>query len=360
MPATKVQLIGGHFQDSEGNVLVNGYLKMLLSQDETVPSVGNICSGIEITIQLDASGDVVTSPAQSVWGNDVLLPVNSYYKVTGYSAVGQPCWGPNIQQVIGGPTFDVGTWIPNQVISWVNPNSGAISLLTNGTLNASQQRLNLESTDSSITITDLGGGNVNFESASSGAALADYMLGAGGFQLPVTNSSFNVGTHTDLNSRVYFHRFNTAMALSFSKMSFTGGSNLGGGGNVNVALYSDGGNLMFQTGSQNIPNSSSTDVDLTLSPVWAANPGTYILAWALSDAHVELWGWDLSQIMNDSGSSNAWNVVNRNGVVNFGYAANLATGGGGVAAMPSTLGALTAATVAANNNTYTPAIMLQK
>ena len=204
-----------------------------------------------------------------------------------------------------------------------------------------------------------GGINVRVSASTIGAApIASYMLGAGGFQTPVGNSVLNVGVHTDLNSRVYVHRFSTALALNFTKCSFSGGSNLGGGGNVNFGLYSDVGNLLFTTGAQNIPNSSTTDVNLALSPAWVAAPGVYILAWALSDIHVTVWGWDIEQIMNNNGSANSWNLLNRNGTVNFGYAANLATAG--AVLMPSTLGALTAASVAAANNTYTPAVLFQK
>ena len=122
MPATRVQLVGGQFQDSEGNVLANGYLTMRLSQDEQIPGVGELCAGIFITIQLNANGGVSQIPPQLVWGNDQMLPANAYYIVTGFTAAGQIAWGPNNQQVIGsGGTFDVGTWIPNSVISWTFP-----------------------------------------------------------------------------------------------------------------------------------------------------------------------------------------------------------------------------------------------
>ena len=88
MPATKTSLQGGGFQDSEGRVLANGYLIFELSQDATVAGVGNIAAGIAITIQLDGNGNVLnaTSPGQQVWANDVLLPVNTFYRVTGYTA----------------------------------------------------------------------------------------------------------------------------------------------------------------------------------------------------------------------------------------------------------------------------------
>jgi hypothetical protein len=167
---TTTQLIGGNFQDSEGALLALGYLTLELSQDETISGVGNICSGLTIKILLNSSGSVSTSPAQYVWGNDFMVPNNSYYKVTGYSAAGQPCWGPNVQQVVSGSTFDVGTWIPNQVISWIAPNL-PVTFKNNGTLNSSQQVLNLESTDASVVITDLGSGNVNLQAVAAPAPI---------------------------------------------------------------------------------------------------------------------------------------------------------------------------------------------
>src|ERR1035438_7351512 len=118
MPVSTVALTGGHFQDSQGDPLNLGYLKMKLSSDEEVND-SLICSGLEITITLDASGNC--NAGQSVWGNDVMLPVNSYYKVTAYTASGQIVWRPNNQQVVGAGPFDTGTWTPNSVISWVPP-----------------------------------------------------------------------------------------------------------------------------------------------------------------------------------------------------------------------------------------------
>src|SRR5437016_9876641 len=116
MPS-RVTLINGSFEDAEGNLLANGYLVMRLSQDGAISGVGQICSGIDITITLDSSGNVNAS--QSVWGNDQMTPINSFYRVFGYKANGQLAWGPNNQQVNGsGGTFDVGTWIPNTVLNW--------------------------------------------------------------------------------------------------------------------------------------------------------------------------------------------------------------------------------------------------
>ena len=158
MPVFKVQLVGGNFQDSQGNVLVNGYLTMKLSSDEEVND-SLICSGIDIRIQLDANGNVVTSPSQSVWGNDVMLPVNSYYRVTGYTAAGQIAWGPNNNQVTGIGTFDTGSWIPNSVISWT-PSPQPLTLEVAGTALSSQSVLDFVNTGN-VTFTDVGNGQIS-------------------------------------------------------------------------------------------------------------------------------------------------------------------------------------------------------
>jgi hypothetical protein len=124
-----------------------------LNNDETVGGT-SVCAGIEIKILLDSTGNVSTSPAQSIWGTDVMSPANAYYRVTGYSAVGQIAWGPNNQQVTTGTTFDLNTWTPNQVISWSPPVSTPI-LQTNSTNNATQTQLNLVQ-GTNISLTNVG------------------------------------------------------------------------------------------------------------------------------------------------------------------------------------------------------------
>jgi Pectate lyase superfamily protein len=162
--STKVQLTGGPFEDAMGNVLANGYLTMTLSQDGTVPSVALVGAGVGITIQLDSNGNIVSSPAQSVWGNDVIRPDNTYYRVTGYTQQGQPAWGSNNQQVVGGPTFDVGQWTPNALISILTSGSGP-ALQTNEVPNGSQVLLDLHQ-QGSVTLTDNRLGRVTVGSAS--------------------------------------------------------------------------------------------------------------------------------------------------------------------------------------------------
>lgn len=150
--STKCILTGGAFQDSEGNLLANGKLKFELNQDSVVNGTTQVCSGIAVIVTLDANGNVNTG--QAIWGNDVLVPVNSFYRVTGYSAKGQISWGPNNQQVIGS-TFDLGTWVPNQVLSWT-PSVQSLLLETNNTPNSSQSLLNLKA-GTNITLTEVAG-----------------------------------------------------------------------------------------------------------------------------------------------------------------------------------------------------------
>jgi hypothetical protein len=172
MSATKTQLLGGHFQDLSGNVLANGYLRMFLSSDELVTGVGFICSGIYVQIQLDSNGSVASStstpPAtnQFVWSNDVMTPVNSYYRVFGYTANGQLAFGPDNQQVVfGAGTFDVGTWVPNSVISW-QPPIQPLTLQVNGANNGSQTLLDLTA-GSGVTLVDNGSGGVTISAGGS-------------------------------------------------------------------------------------------------------------------------------------------------------------------------------------------------
>jgi hypothetical protein len=179
MPA-KTQLIGGNFQDLEGNVLANGYFTMRLNQDETVND-SQVCSGIIIRIQLDSTGNVATTSStppvtnQFVWANDIMVPVNSYYTVTVYSAAGQIVWGPNNQQVtsggVGGGTFDVGTWAPNTVISW-SPSAQLVEFEVAGVPLSSQTTVDFVNTGN-VTFTDEGGGQISASAGGSGGNVAN-------------------------------------------------------------------------------------------------------------------------------------------------------------------------------------------
>jgi hypothetical protein len=116
--STKVQLTGGNYQDAAGNPLANGFLILELSQDGQVNTSTEVAAGRKIKILLDSSGNVVTSPPQYVWPNDVITPSNTFYIASAYTAAGQLVWGPNAVQVFSTPSpFPIGTWPPGGGLS---------------------------------------------------------------------------------------------------------------------------------------------------------------------------------------------------------------------------------------------------
>lgn len=162
--SSPLTLTGGNFSDAEGNPLDLGYLIFQLSQDSSVNGI-NVCAGVEIKVPLDSGGSADGTVA--IWGNDVLTPVNSYYRVTGYTAQGQPAWGPNNQQVIGSGSFDLSVWVPNQIFSWTPSLAASVLLETDGTPNEVQSILDLKS-GNDITLTDNGDGSVTIDTAQGG------------------------------------------------------------------------------------------------------------------------------------------------------------------------------------------------
>lgn len=111
--STVNQITGGVFMDSLGNPLSNGYLTFDLRQDCVVNTTTELVSKSTIKIPLDSNGNIVVSPAYSVWPNDVLSPASTYYLVSAYTSTGQLVWGPDNQIVLSSPSpFNIGVWVP--------------------------------------------------------------------------------------------------------------------------------------------------------------------------------------------------------------------------------------------------------
>jgi hypothetical protein len=385
MTATVTQLIGGAFQDSEGNLLANGYLEFVLNNDENVTGVGNIASGVAIRIQLDSVGNIASSsstpsaPNQYIWANDVMLPINSYYRVTGYTQAGQPAWGPNNQQVTsggtGGGTFDTGTWVPNAVFSWTPPpqpvslqtngtpnidqavenliagshitltadsNGGTtiaatvpagISLETNGTPNTSQTVENLiAGANISLTADSMGGTTI---AVTGGAAFGANAILFGPFlQPPIFSSSTNAIASSANQVRVT--KLCLPAPITISKCTFN--INSGGGSSgakVAFGIYSHAGAKIVDSGVATI--NSNVVTTLTFTPI-TLPAGTYYFAQTCSSTALQTGG-----LPNGSMSTIFLNQFNANDVW-YGTAANASSSG----VLPSTLGTLTA-----DNNTGT-------
>ena len=332
MPATKTSLQGGGFQDAEGGVLANGYLIMELSQDATVVGVGNVAAGIAITIQLDGNGNVLnaTSPGQQVWGNDNLLPVNTFYRVTGYTAAGQPAWGPNNQQVMGGSPFNLGTWVPNQVISWV-PSVQGVTLETNGVPNVIQSLQNLESSDASVTITDLGNGTVNLQTAGGGPPTG---IPFGAFAGPGLLSPNYAASYVDavnLGGRLQAYAFVLAAPMTISKITADVYSVLDAVNSqqTSFGIYNASGTLLLDSGPFGNATASGTLQTNTIAPV-TLPVGMYYLAVASTSNHVQTLTVNSSTYFNY-----AWSGLT---VIRVGYFTSSYTG----TTMPGTFSALTA------------------
>lgn len=107
-------LVGGGFQDSEGNPASNGYLIARLSAPAVDISTGAtvICTN-EVKYKLDMVGNVSVTPVQSIWSCDQMevLPsiagyIELYYDLRTYTSRGQLVWGPNALVLSAATQFD--------------------------------------------------------------------------------------------------------------------------------------------------------------------------------------------------------------------------------------------------------------
>jgi hypothetical protein len=86
----KVTIVGGGFQDSEGNPLALGTVQVALQQDVQVGNV-QLVAGIRCTLNLDVTGNVTGSP--KLWGPATYIMTASSaegQRVTGYLSIAVP------------------------------------------------------------------------------------------------------------------------------------------------------------------------------------------------------------------------------------------------------------------------------
>lgn len=279
--STKVQVIGGGFQDSEGAVLANGYLILRLNQDSVV-NTSQICAGIETRLQLDSDGNVASStstpaaPNQFVWGNDQLLPVNSFYRMTGYDFRGQLSWGPNNVQIIGdGGTFDIGTITPNTVFSW-QPPIQPLLLETNGVQNSDQTLLDLVA-GTNVTLSNVSG-HTTISASSGSISSGSYFYGPGIIDMGLLFGSATLGSSVSagfaggsiVNNVVVVYKFTLPIGFTISKVTTQCTDNLGG--TSTFGIYTEAGAKVVDGGS--FPNVTASIVTNTITPV-VLPPGVY-------------------------------------------------------------------------------------
>jgi hypothetical protein len=208
-------------------------------------------------------------------------------------------------------------------------------LQNNGTLNSSQQLLNLESTDSSIIITDLGGGNIDLQSGAS-TTVGNILFSDGSINLPyVENSAVDAAgsVTSDLLNGILI---TLAVKMVVGHVAFV--PVVGAGSrNVSFAFYSaDGNTKILDTGA--IPFTGSSGVVLTAAySSVTLSPGVY---WFMQTGNpaggVACTGWVARYIPQSTGSEQMCDMF-ANTANRLVFAANPRVGG----VMPATLGALT-------------------
>ncbi len=194
MSSFLTQIIGGSFQDAEGNAIANGVLKLRLSNDSaTIPAAAEIGCGIDLKITLDNTGNVPSNPPVYVAANDMLNPGGSWYYASLESAAGQPVFGPQAFKILyNNGIFNLNNWVP------VSFNTGAMG------------SNNLVSDDGSISIgfnqagsTDITIGNVanvkHFGNALCGAGKQNY---AGGMASGSKVLTLRLGTQSNPNAPI--------------------------------------------------------------------------------------------------------------------------------------------------------------
>src|ERR1700687_4461161 len=133
------QVISCPWQDEQGNVLALGRIVFEASGDALVSGTGELCAGIKGALTLDSNGQVAASPAQYMWPTDQMVPSGITYTVWVYTEQGQLAWGPNYGLTVpsGAGSFDLCTWVPNQIGSSSGASAGSLTLQTNGVNNGS-------------------------------------------------------------------------------------------------------------------------------------------------------------------------------------------------------------------------------
>jgi hypothetical protein len=227
---------------------------------------------------------------------------------------------------------------PDQSLGGVGTGSGVVplALQVNGTPNSSQTLLNLESTDSSIVITDLGGGNIDLQSGES-SAIGNILFSDGSINLPyIENSAVDAAGGNGISDQLNGILITVPVAVVISHVAFV--PVVGAGSrNVSFAFYSkDGNTKVLDTGAIVFTGGSGVVLTAPLGPV-TLTPGNY---WFMQTGNpasgVACTGWVARYTPQTPGSEQMCDMytLTANRLV---FAANPRVGG----VMPATLGALT-------------------
>jgi hypothetical protein len=106
----KIDIYGGNFMDSAGNVLAGGKLILRLNNAAVVMNTAQIASAQPILITLDNTGNAPNTP---LWFNDQLSPSGTAYIADLFSASGAKCWSTSqLWSFTGTGTINLDTMVP--------------------------------------------------------------------------------------------------------------------------------------------------------------------------------------------------------------------------------------------------------
>ena len=182
--------VTGTIADPSGTALTSGaFVRFKLRNYQGyVPKVSgtSIICETQIDAQPDGSGNI----SQALWKNSDITPSSTYWTVE--------FWSLGRITSSGNYIFNANASLnsASQINTPPVPAGFSLVLENNGTLNSSQSTLNLESTDASVTITDVGGGTLNLQAASGASS------GANVLPLPALNTtaSFPASVSSTVNA----------------------------------------------------------------------------------------------------------------------------------------------------------------
>ena len=333
-----LQIENGGFTDFEGNPLALGYLLMQLSHDECYAIGPNqVVGGLKLTINLNSTGNIPTSPATLVWSNDVLTPSGSYYIVRAFKADGTEAWAsPQYWTLAASPDpLDVGGIVPtNPPGSGLSGGGSTLLLETNGTVNTNQALLNLTGSGS-ITVsnsagtTTIGGGGVAFSTSGQGGFWSAGFESPATFGRSVTNSS-TISTVADRTTAFQFTLLASYTIRTVSCFVSTTQSSTS-----NFGIYSASGNRLLDSGA--ISMASPGAVLSTLGSPVVLGAGVYYFAQSSHNTGAQVAGFSLVSDNLNLAQALASGVY-------VGIATNSTVGG----VMPATLGVINNATYESN------------
>lgn len=251
---------------SQTSLLGNSFIRFRLRNFEGfIPIVTG--ANVVCESQIDAYPNPAGAISQTIICNTAISPINTFYTVEFWNQ-GRPVSSANY-------VFNANTSL--NTASNLNPapaptGTSAIIFENNGVLNSSQTLLNLESTDASVTITDVGAGTLNLQASTGGISGA----GAGFFGPGITSIAdiFNdlgvavsAGTAGGVVAAnvLGVYLFELLTSFTIGKVTTSCGSS-NGGVTANFGIYSFAGNKLVDSGGFTCLASSGMQV-LTFSPV---------------------------------------------------------------------------------------------